>query len=55
MSLWGSRSIYIFNDGDGNGDAADYFDDDDDTQQSELLTLGGEDYSSDYLDYLLAY
>ena len=30
-------------------------DDDDDTQQSEQLTLGGEDYSSDYLDYLLAY
>ena len=30
-------------------------DSDDDTQQSEQLTLEGEDYSGDYLDYLLAY
>ena len=29
--------------------------DDDYTHQSEQLTLGGEDYSGDYLDYLLNY
>ena len=42
-------------DDDQDDDDLDDDHDDDDTQQAEQLTLGGEDYSSDYLDYLLGY